>query len=956
MRRPWAIVLPCVLLACVSVACGGDDWPPPGDGGGDAALSDGGTSDATTRDGGTDGGDPCAGRPTCAAAGVACDGDELVACSPDPAGCLIETRTDCASSPGGLCDDSGATPLCVLSPDPCDSLPASERCATSGTSCTDATTLETCAPNAFGCLVRTPTDCSERASGTCDPTVPAACAFTGDPCAGIATCGTPGSASCDGPDLVECHRDGFGCYVETRTTCTDAPFGFCDATATPRPMCGTAATDPCLGMTECTPVGRTCDSDTLHVCATNAFGCDVESTTACDATGDVCDDSGALAACVDPCTLVTECPLASYCDGLDAVVCAPDANGCLVESARETCTGLCEVSTSTATAECIADTLCPEAVRGFIDCSSGTVSSTTVGGTMAIDAYPGCTPLNSYEGPERIFRFRNDRATEALVTITSGSSMMSVDHDLFVLDADLTTRSCTSDIDCLEGSTGGTAVETVDFRAAPGDIRYVVFDDYGGLPASPIPFTLTISCTPIRCGDGVVASVEACDDANTANGDGCSSSCEVEPGYACTGAPSACGNVCGNGVVDASEGCDDGDMTAGDGCSAHCEVEPGYVCPPPGPTTCVMTAANATCATARMLTSPATVMATTTAGGARPTGPGCGSPPGFGALFYSVAVPAGETISANLVPDAWDAVLVRMDGCSLGCAATSDLTGTAAEQLTYTNGGASTATVTFAVFPYTSGAGGGGDFTLRIAPIVCGDGVIAAGEGCDDDNTTDGDGCSHTCQTELGYSCTGEPSACTREYTVTPIAAACVSMTAGTDVMALGDDAASPIAALPFAFSYFGDAVTHYSVTSNGYVQLWPSAAGTPSTSYGNGPIPGPFDPRGMVAPFWDDLNTVTATTLRSRVIGTTPNRRLVVEWNGWTPYGMPSDSLRFQIWLRETSSQIELHYCSLTGSSRVTGDSATIGAEDLSGTRAVQISVNTAGAVMTGSGWRLTP
>jgi cysteine-rich repeat protein len=42
----------------------------------------------------------------------------------------------------------------------------------------------------------------------------------------------------------------------------------------------------------------------------------------------------------------------------------------------------------------------------------------------------------------------------------------------------------------------------------------------------------------------------------------------------------------------------------------------------------------------------------------------------------------------------------------------------------------------------------------------CGNGVINAGEGCDDDNLTNGDGCSVTCQIEECYVCAGEPSVC----------------------------------------------------------------------------------------------------------------------------------------------------------------------------------------------------
>ncbi len=42
------------------------------------------------------------------------------------------------------------------------------------------------------------------------------------------------------------------------------------------------------------------------------------------------------------------------------------------------------------------------------------------------------------------------------------------------------------------------------------------------------------------CPDNVVDGVETCDDGNTADGDGCDSSCRREAGYLCTGSPSLC--------------------------------------------------------------------------------------------------------------------------------------------------------------------------------------------------------------------------------------------------------------------------------------------------------------------------------------------------------------------------------------------------------------------------------
>jgi cysteine-rich repeat protein len=43
---------------------------------------------------------------------------------------------------------------------------------------------------------------------------------------------------------------------------------------------------------------------------------------------------------------------------------------------------------------------------------------------------------------------------------------------------------------------------------------------------------------------------------------------------------------------------------------------------------------------------------------------------------------------------------------------------------------------------------------------TCGNGVLDTGEDCDDNNTTDSDGCSSMCQVEDGYGCEGAPSVC----------------------------------------------------------------------------------------------------------------------------------------------------------------------------------------------------
>jgi cysteine-rich repeat protein len=81
------------------------------------------------------------------------------------------------------------------------------------------------------------------------------------------------------------------------------------------------------------------------------------------------------------------------------------------------------------------------------------------------------------------------------------------------------------------------------------------------------------SGTGAICGNGILEAGEACDDGNTLNGDGCTSTCTIQPGYYCTGAPSVCTTVCGDGIVAGTEQCDDGNTVNGDGCSSTCQIE-----------------------------------------------------------------------------------------------------------------------------------------------------------------------------------------------------------------------------------------------------------------------------------------------------------------------------------------------------------------------------------------------
>jgi cysteine-rich repeat protein len=118
----------------------------------------------------------------------------------------------------------------------------------------------------------------------------------------------------------------------------------------------------------------------------------------------------------------------------------------------------------------------------------------------------------------------------------------------------------------------------VRFDVAAGDQNVRAESDFQALLASRTrPSGLLAYYNPFRipgCGDSAADPGEGCDDGNLRGGDGCSSVCQVEPGFVCTGTPSSCGPTCGNGITTPLiERCDDGNLVSGDGCSDQCRLE-----------------------------------------------------------------------------------------------------------------------------------------------------------------------------------------------------------------------------------------------------------------------------------------------------------------------------------------------------------------------------------------------
>jgi hypothetical protein len=212
-------------------------------------------------------------------------------------------------------------------------------------------------------------------------------------------------------------------------------------------------------------------------------------------------------------------------------------------------------------------------------------------------------------------------------------------------------------------------------------------------------------------------------------------------------------------------------------------------------------------------------------------------------------------------------------------------------------------------------------------------------------------------------------------YTKTTTPQACSTLASPTTLITtIGDDSTSATTALPIPFSFFGTAMTHFGVSTNGKVQFFTASSATVSNEWGNVSIPTAATPNGIAAAFWDDLHVPLAggaPAIRFETTGAAPNRVVTIEWfdislatGAGSPtfpgVGTRSELMNFQVKLFETTNVVEFHYCSLnpgTGlATAVSGSGATIGLENTAGTEGVQHSFNTANSVNTTDALRFTP
>jgi len=191
--------------------------------------------------------------------------------------------------------------------------------------------------------------------------------------------------------------------------------------------------------------------------------------------------------------------------------------------------------------------------------------------TMSTNQVPEaeCDGFDSGGGKDHIWRFTLTSIQDVTIEI---DSITSFDAALRVLSLPCDPTSEVKELATEDGCSDGFGPdEKLTYTAMQPGTYYVVIDSYDDTEVGTYVFR--VSATDSLCGNGAIAAAEVCDDGNTVNNDGCSASCDVEAGYACTGMPSVCGSACGNGALDTGEECDDDNTTGGDRCSPTCTLE-----------------------------------------------------------------------------------------------------------------------------------------------------------------------------------------------------------------------------------------------------------------------------------------------------------------------------------------------------------------------------------------------
>ncbi len=155
---------------------------------------------------------------------------------------------------------------------------------------------------------------------------------------------------------------------------------------------------------------------------------------------------------------------------------------------------------------------------------------------------------------------------------------------------------------------------------------------------------------------------------------------------------------------------------------------------------------------------------------------------------------------------------------------------------------------------------------------------------------------------------------------------------------------------IEFDFKFYGSVYNDVWVHTNGMLKF---GASNPLSFYEALEIPDSTEPNNYIAPFWDDLNpAVSSGGMYSKLEGSAPNRRLVIQWHDLKHFnqiqsGGPTGSVTFQAILYEGTNDIVVQYLDTTFDNPLynQGANALAGIEFLDGSRGIEFA-NRAGGL----------
>jgi hypothetical protein len=158
------------------------------------------------------------------------------------------------------------------------------------------------------------------------------------------------------------------------------------------------------------------------------------------------------------------------------------------------------------------------------------------------------------------------------------------------------------------------------------------------------------------------------------------------------------------------------------------------------------------------------------------------------------------------------------------------------------------------------------------------------------------------------------------------------------------DEGLSAAQTLGFPFALFGDDVTSFKISSNGFLSFGAITAAFP----GNGALPAEAAPNGVLAPYWTDLLNVVVCMKKDA-------NQATVQWTGEEIpdfFGDPGRAVAFQVVFHK-DGKIDFIW---GANQKADGDPATVGLENLFGTFGAQVAKDTAASVKPGTSVTFTP